>query len=134
PGRTTKPFWKKEIKLGRKPKAEKPAKEQKPKQSALKKEISFRRTPKEPKAVEKRPAGSRSTPKRLVGLKIGASQLAAARVANNGQAELLQVAREPLEPGVVVGGELRDPEALADALKAFFRKHKLPRRGIRLGI
>jgi type IV pilus assembly protein PilM len=39
-----------------------------------------------------------------------------------------------LAPGVVVGGELRDPEALAEALKAFFRKHKLPRRGIRLGI
>src|SRR5205814_2577007 len=44
------------------------------------------------------------------------------------------VARDPLQPGVVVGGELRDPEALAQALKAFFRKHKLPRRGIRLGI
>src|SRR5439155_9648864 len=40
----------------------------------------------------------------------------------------------PLDPGVVVGGELRDPEALAEALKAFFKKHKLPRRGIRLGI
>jgi type IV pilus assembly protein PilM len=125
---------KKEISFKRKPKAEKPAKpprepkERKPKQSALKKEISFRRTPKEPKAA------GRSAPKRLVGLKIGASHLAAARVANNGQTELIQVAREPLDPGVVVGGELRDPEALANALKAFFRKHRLPRRGIRLGI
>ena len=71
---------------------------------------------------------------RLVGLKIGASQLAAARVANNGSAELLQVAREPLEPGIVVSGELRDPDALARALKAFFEKHKLPKRGVRLGI
>src|ERR671929_227716 len=134
---------KKEISFGRKPKAEKPAKEpeepkeKQPKQSPLKREISFRRKPKEPKAKrprrEKQPA-ARKTPKRLVGLKIGASQLAAARVANNGHAELLQVAREPLEPGVVVGGELRDPDALADALKAFFKKHKLPRRGVRLGI
>jgi type IV pilus assembly protein PilM len=117
------PFWKKDISFGRKPKA---AKEPKP--------------PKEPKAKRARrqltlpSLPSPRKAKRLVGLKIGASQLAAARVANNGHAELLQVAREPLDPGVVVGGELRDPEALADALKAFFRKHKLPKRGVRLGI
>ena len=53
---------------------------------------------------------------------------------NNGSAELLQVAREPLSPGVVVSGELRDPDALALALKDFFSKHKLPKRGVRLGI
>jgi type IV pilus assembly protein PilM len=46
----------------------------------------------------------------------------------------LQVAREPLDPGIVVGGELRDPEALAEALKEFFSKHKLPKKGVRLGI
>ena len=34
----------------------------------------------------------------------------------------------------MVGGELREPELLAEALKAFFRKHKLPRQGVRLGI
>ena len=53
---------------------------------------------------------------------------------NNGHPELVQVAREPLEHGIVVGGELREPELLAEALKAFFRKHKLPRQGVRLGI
>ncbi len=73
-------------------------------------------------------------PKSLVGLKIGASQIAAARVANNGAAELLQVAREPLEAGIVVAGELREPDSLAEALKGFFSKHKLPKRGVRLGI
>jgi type IV pilus assembly protein PilM len=67
-------------------------------------------------------------------LKIGASQLAAARVSNNGSAELLQVAREPLAPGIIVGGELRDPDALAEALKDFFAKHGLPKKGVRLGI
>ena len=72
--------------------------------------------------------------KRLVGLKVGASQIAAARVSNNGVAELLQLARDPLAPGVVVAGELRDPEALGDALKAFFARHKLPKKGVRLGI
>src|ERR687885_2975200 len=111
PKADSKPFWKQDISLARKPKA-----------------------PKEPKAQKaKAPAGAKAS-KRLVGLKIGASGLAAARVANNGHAELLQLAREPLEPGVIVGGELRDPDALSEALKAFFKKHKLPRRGIRLGL
>ena len=72
--------------------------------------------------------------KKLVGLKIGASQLAAARVSNNGVAELEQVARQELPMGIVVGGELRDPDALSEALKAFFAKNKLPRKGVRLGI
>jgi type IV pilus assembly protein PilM len=116
------PFWKKDISFGGKskkrdkPSADSPPKEKREKQPKIKAE-----------------RGSKGS-KRLVGLKIGASQLAAARVANNGSAELLQVAREPLAPGIVVGGELRDPDALAAALKDFFMKHKLPKRGIRLGI
>jgi type IV pilus assembly protein PilM len=72
--------------------------------------------------------------KRLVGLKIGSSQLAAARVVNNGSADLVQVVREPLEAGIVVGGEPRQPDELANALRDFFKKHKLPRTGVRLGI
>jgi type IV pilus assembly protein PilM len=143
---------KKEISFRRKPKApkepkakkEKPAKAPKAKGSGLKKEISFRRKPKAVQAVEAegpkakaprraRSAGHKRT-KRLVGLKIGGSQLAAARVVNNGVPELVQVAREPLEGGIIVGGELREPELLAEALRAFFRKHKLPRQGVRLGI
>jgi type IV pilus assembly protein PilM len=119
------PFWKKEISFGGKkreqtPKAERPPKTKEPRQ------------PKERRAKAPRSGGKGS--KRLVGLKIGASQLAAARVANNGSAELLQVARQPLDPGIVVGGELRDADALAEALKDFFAKHKLPKRGVRLGI
>ena len=70
----------------------------------------------------------------IVGLKIGASQLAASRVANNGSARLLQLARSPLPPGIVVSGEVRDLPALAAALDEFFRTHKLPRRGVRLGV
>jgi type IV pilus assembly protein PilM len=124
------PFWKKDISLGGKkrektPKAERPTKE--PKQPNEPKE----RKPRAPKLKADR--GSKGS-KRLVGLKIGASQLAAARVANNGSAELLQVARQPLDPGIVVGGELRDPEALTEALKEFFSTHNLPKRGVRLGI
>ncbi len=72
--------------------------------------------------------------KKLVGLKIGGSQIAAARVNNGPRPELVQAVRTPLEHGVVVGGELRDPEALAVALREFFRVNKLPKRGVRLGI
>jgi type IV pilus assembly protein PilM len=71
----------------------------------------------------------------LVGLKVGASQLAAARVVNNGGTpRLMQLARMELEPGIVVSGEVRDVQGLADALDRFFTENKLPRRGIRLGI
>jgi type IV pilus assembly protein PilM len=149
---------KKEISFRRKPKQpkepkatkEKAPKELKPKGAGLKKEISlpFGRKKKEPvegvaepQAKEPRKArakrqktSSAKRAKRLVGLKIGGSQLAAARIVNNGHPELVQVARERLDHGIVVGGELREPELLADALRAFFRKHKLPRQGVRLGI
>ena len=70
----------------------------------------------------------------LVGLKLGASQIAAAQVVNKGGPKVVRMARMPLERGVVVGGELREPEQLASALKTFFRKNKLPRNCVRLGI
>jgi type IV pilus assembly protein PilM len=70
----------------------------------------------------------------MVGLKVGASQIAAARVVNNGSPELVQLARQSIEHGIVVGGELRDPDALAEALREFFARHKLPNRNVRLGI
>ena len=71
----------------------------------------------------------------IVGLKIGASQIAASRIVNNGgPAKLVQLARVPLEPGIVVGGEVRSVAALAAALDSFFTENNLPRRGIRLGI
>jgi type IV pilus assembly protein PilM len=72
--------------------------------------------------------------KQVVGLKIGASQLAAARVSVNGSVEVVQVARAPLAPGIVAGGEVRDVDALAQSLKAFFKANKLPARAVRIGI
>jgi type IV pilus assembly protein PilM len=89
--------------------------------------------PREPKpqaAKERKEKRAR----KLVGLKIGASQIAAAQVVNNGAPELVEAFREPLEPGLVVSGEIRDPDTLGDALKRFFELHKLPKRGVRLGI
>jgi type IV pilus assembly protein PilM len=70
----------------------------------------------------------------VVGLKIGASRLAAARVATNGSVELRQLAEEPLPRGIVADGEVRDPDALGRALKAFFKKHRLPKRNVRIGV
>jgi type IV pilus assembly protein PilM len=69
-----------------------------------------------------------------VGVKVGASQIAAAEVHNNGGSKIVKLAREPLEAGIVVGGEVRDIPALARALDEFFKKHELPRKGVRLGI
>ena len=53
---------------------------------------------------------------------------------NNGSARLLSVAREALEPGVVIGGEVRNIPALAKALDDFFTRNDLPRKNVRLGI
>ena len=65
-----------------------------------------------------RGAGSK---RELVGLKVGASQLAAARVMNNGSANLLQLARGPLERGVVVAGEVRDVPASGACARPLLR-------------
>jgi type IV pilus assembly protein PilM len=85
-----------------------------------------------------KPSLRRRSDERVVGLKIGGSQIAAVCIANgsahDGSARLEQVARMPLASGIVSGGELRDPEALATALRAFFAEHHLPRKGVRLGV
>jgi len=131
------PFYKRELSFGRKPKSA-PAPvaaapvEQEPAVAAAPK--APRAKPSLPKlSLPQLPSLGRGG-KSIVGLKIGASQLAAARVANGKEPELLQAVRQPLEPGIVVGGELREPEELAEALKVFFKRNRLPKRGIRLGI
>ncbi len=125
---TKAPFFKRELSLG---------------DLASKLDLSFLRRDRDAGAVELKPAlrgqadgsgPSRSKKKKVVGLKIGGSQIAAATIVNNGKRELMQIAREPLERGVVVAGELRDPDTLSRSLDDFFRRHKLPRRGVRLGI
>lgn len=111
----------------------------------LKKEIKLSDLVRLPKkksksaGVARKPASNsrKRSPKKqeIIGVKIGSSQLAAARVMNNGGTPRLdQLARTPLDPGIVVAGEVRDVEALADALNIFFTENNLPRRGIRLGI
>jgi type IV pilus assembly protein PilM len=70
----------------------------------------------------------------IVGLKVGATGISAARVVNNGGKHVLQFARAPLAPGIVDAGEVRDPAALGEALEEFFAANALPRRGVRLGL
>jgi type IV pilus assembly protein PilM len=123
---------------------EPPAPEKPRNQSFLKRELGRKATePRERDPAEPKPAKAPRAPrpprissrgKQVVGLKVGASQVAAARVVNNGSAELVQVARVPLAPGLVVGGELRDPDGLAEVLRGFFKEHRLPKRSVRLGV
>lgn len=104
----------------------------------MKKEIKFS------DLIPKRKPGGSSKPQKAsarkkgkrdyVGVKVGASQIAAAEVHNNGGSKIVKLAREPLEAGVVVGGEVRDIPALGRALDEFFKKHDLPRKGVRLGV
>jgi type IV pilus assembly protein PilM len=121
------PFWKREISVGKRTKMPKTATAASSGRGGLKLKLPRLERP----ARAKR--GSH-VPKRLVGLKIGASQIAAARVSNNGSAELVLAARKEIEPGIIVGGELREPEKLAEVLREFFKEHNLPKRNVRLGI
>jgi len=86
------------------------------------------------KAARKARKSNPAMHSRVVGLKVGGSQVAAAEVINKSGPRIVRMARMPLDRGIVVGGEVRDPDALAAALKTFFRKNKLPKSHIRLGV
>jgi len=103
-------------------------------QAPKKRSLSMpKRAPKQSKVAPTK-ASSNSRHKQVVGLSVGASQLAAAVVVNNGRPKLVKAARHALPPEVVVGGEVRDPEALANEIAAFFSAADLPRKNVRLGI
>ena len=71
----------------------------------------------------------------VVGLKIGASQISAAVVAQTDAGhELVELARRPLAAGIVVDGEIRDVDALSNAVKAFFEEENLPKKDVRIGL
>ncbi len=69
----------------------------------------------------------------LVGLEIEAGSIAAAEVRINGAPRLSATAIAPLAPEVFHDGEVADPEALAEQLRAVFSEHRLSRR-VRLGV
>jgi type IV pilus assembly protein PilM len=68
----------------------------------------------------------------VVGLDIEPSHVAAAQVQGSSMA-VERAATTTLGPGIVRDGEVVDVDALAVALKSFFREAKLPRR-VRLGV
>ena len=138
-------FLKKDISFGRKPAAKAEAKAPKQSKKATPKDESSNGATattqvSAPKAAKKQRKtatagnGGGSRHKQVVGLSIGASQLAAAVVANNGHPKLVKAARHTLPPDVVVGGEVRDAEALANEISTFFHDADLPRKNVRLGI
>jgi len=134
-------FLKKDVSFKRKPsttveapkaEATAPKQEETPKNESPKRGLSRpKRAPKQRK-TSSTPSGGRH--KQLVGLSIGSSELAAAVVVNNGSPKLLKAARHTLPPDVVAGGEVRDSEALASEIAAFFSAADLPRKNVRLGI
>ena len=84
---------------------------------------------------EKAPKRQGGKARKVVGLKIGASQLAAAVVSETERGhELLGLARRTLAAGIVVDGEVRDEEALASAVRSFFDEEKLPKGDVRIGL
>ena len=83
----------------------------------------------------RRPSARAARARKVVGLKIGASQLAAAVVTETDRGhELLGLARRPLAAGIVVDGEVRDEGALANAVRSFFDDEKLPKGDVRIGL
>jgi type IV pilus assembly protein PilM len=75
----------------------------------------------------------RSSQTSVVGLELDPGHLAAAEVSVNGSITLTRGAVAELRPGIMRDGEVADPIALAEALKALFAEHELPKR-VRLGI
>lgn len=69
----------------------------------------------------------------VVGLDIETGSAAATEVAGNGHASVANFGSVPLGAGVFRDGEVRDAEALGEALKELFGKSKLS-KNVRLGI
>ncbi len=71
--------------------------------------------------------------KAVVGLDVEAGSVAATEVASNGDSTVAKFGLVPLGAGVFSEGEVSDPEALGDALKELFSKHKLS-KAVRIGL
>jgi type IV pilus assembly protein PilM len=70
-----------------------------------------------------------------IGLDIGATGVRAAELSLKSiPPSLIRVAQVPLPQGAVVGGELRNPEAVTSALKELWRKGKFRSREVVLGV
>src|SRR3954452_19440366 len=74
--------------------------------------------------------GKKNTNRGIVGLDLDGEFIAAVQTSPDG---ISRAVSAELAPGVITDGEVTDVEALADALREFFKKHDLPRR-VRLGV
>ncbi|MCU0312618.1 MAG: type IV pilus assembly protein PilM [Solirubrobacteraceae bacterium] len=72
--------------------------------------------------------------KPVTGIDIDPVGITAAQVGANGRITLKDAVFAPLEPGIVRDGEIADPEALGEALKALFAEHKGLDRRVRVGV
>jgi type IV pilus assembly protein PilM len=141
PGEKKVPFYRRDISFGRKPASAAKSVAQStatPEKKApfYKREIALRGKP-AGAAGAKRARSSRASVARsgtLVGVKVGASGISVARVAQGAVPELLDLVREPLPRGVIVSGEVREVERLATELAAVFDKHGIPKKAVRLGV
>lgn len=73
-------------------------------------------------------------PKTVVGLRLGSSSVAAAQVVHGRAPELVRAIRSQMPAGLVSAGEVRDPQGLGEVLRDLFRRTKLPRKSVRVGI
>ncbi len=71
--------------------------------------------------------------KAVVGLDVEAGSVAATEVASNGDSAVTKFGIASLGPGTFSEGEVSDPEALGQALKELFSKHKLSKT-VRVGL
>jgi type IV pilus assembly protein PilM len=69
----------------------------------------------------------------VVGLDLDPAHIAAAEVSVNGHISVRRGVVAELRPGILRDGEVTDPVGLAEALKAFFEEHDLPKT-VRLGV
>jgi type IV pilus assembly protein PilM len=74
-----------------------------------------------------------SKKKGVVGLDLEAGSVAATHVVENGSVAVVGAGVAPLPSGAMREGEVTDPEALADSLKALFAEHKLG-KDVRIGV
>jgi type IV pilus assembly protein PilM len=75
----------------------------------------------------------KSTQTSVVGLELDAGHVAAAEVSVDGSLTLTRGAVAELRPGIMRDGEVADPIALAEAVRALFADNEFPTR-VRLGI
>lgn len=71
----------------------------------------------------------------VVGLDIGSSAVRAVEVATRGRsARIRKAGRVPLPPGVVDGGQVREPAEVTKAVKRLWHEAKFSTRSVRLGV